>query len=46
MDKEAKQLAFNSTSEQVDNLFSRDEQFYFSGPDKCEEHEKGGRAYE
>lgn len=45
MDKEAKELVFNLPAEKVDNIFNREEQFFFAGPENYEEPEERGRAY-
>ncbi|KAF8013900.1 hypothetical protein BT93_I1687 [Corymbia citriodora subsp. variegata] len=52
MEKEAKELAFNFPSRDVDRIFgSQDEEFFFAGPEKpqeeeSEESEEEGRGYE
>ncbi|XP_061358760.1 sucrose-binding protein-like [Gastrolobium bilobum] len=45
LDKNAKELAFNYPAEKVDEIFNRDEQFFFPGPYTFEESEDSGRAY-
>ena len=45
LDKEVKQLAFNHPAEMVDEIFSRDEYFFFPGPGTLEAREERGRAY-
>lgn len=45
MDKNAKELAFNFPAEKVDQIFEREEQFFFPGPENHREREEGGRAY-
>lgn len=44
LDKKAKELAFDYPAEKVDEIFERDEEFFFPGPDTFEESEDRGRA--
>lgn len=45
LDKEAKELAFNYPADMVDDIFSRDEDFFFPGPGNYDFEEERSRAY-